>query len=132
MNTENERRKLELIPPGAGLVLDGEDARQLGVRCLDCNSKETVYLIANPHPPAWDAGAYCYACLLKRCRKAHMVPTPMPQEIFNRLKADLTESCSRCKGTGLILIRGAGKKVMTSCPVCHGDGRKKKLYFFQK
>ena len=79
-----------LLKPETHLVIDGEDAHQIGIRCRDCGSSKVVYAITHPHPPAWEAGAYCYKCLLTRCQKSHMIPTPMPELIYDLLKADIT------------------------------------------
>ena len=71
------------------IVLDEELARQIGLKCHDCSSKHVIYGITQPHPPAFPAGAYCYKCLLTRCRKSQMIPFPMPLNILDQLKYDL-------------------------------------------
>jgi len=70
-------------------VIDGEIATQLGMRCIDCGSKYVVYAISKPILPAFPEGAYCYKCLLTRCRYSHMIPMPIPEQLLDMLKADL-------------------------------------------
>ena len=72
-----------------GYVLDDELAVQVGLACLDCKSRRVVYAITNPVPPAFPPGAYCYRCLLARCRAAHRIPFPIPLPLLDALKHDL-------------------------------------------
>ena len=76
-------------PKEPKMVLDEELARQIGLKCHDCNSAWVVYGITAPCPPAFPAGAYCYKCLLTRARASHMIPMPMPTDLLDKLKADL-------------------------------------------
>lgn len=78
--------------PSAGnrpFMLPGETARDLGQVCYDCSNPRVVYLIAAPMGDLFPVGAYCYKHLLERCRRAKMIPYPMPVKILDLLQADL-------------------------------------------
>jgi len=80
------------MPPdfqNKGFMLDQELARQAELLCIDCNSKKVVYAIFQPYPPAFPRGAYCYKCLLKRCRASNMIPFPIEMDLLDKLQADL-------------------------------------------
>jgi len=75
-------------------VLDEETTRLLGIRCRECNTKKVVYYIAVPMytqkgHPVFEKGAYCYRCLLQRCRLSRRIPFPIPEELLNKLKLDM-------------------------------------------
>ena len=70
-------------------VFDDEIARQMGLKCMDCNSKHVVYAITNPYPPAFPAGAYCFKCLSVCCVKSRILPFPLPEHLLDALKHDL-------------------------------------------
>lgn len=70
-------------------VADQELARQIGLRCCLCNSKKVVYAITEPFKDVFPPGAYCYRCLIQRCRLSRMIPFPIPAELLNSLKRDM-------------------------------------------
>lgn len=81
-----------MIPPelrNNRIMLDEDLARQIGLRCRDCNSEKVVYAITYSYPPAFLPGAYCYKCLLERCRHSHMIPVPIEMGLLDKLEADL-------------------------------------------
>ena len=71
------------------IQLGEDEPRQYGLRCLDCGTKNTVYFISFPLGTAFPAGAYCYACLVKRCRQTRCVPFPIEATLLNKIKADM-------------------------------------------
>ena len=86
---EEELRSLGLHPPRP-FMLSQESARDLGATCRDCGSKKVVYTITKPLKAGkFDAGSYCYRCLLKRCSYARLIPYPIELGLLNRLKEDL-------------------------------------------
>ena len=66
-------------------MIDGDDARQFGLKCIGCGSPKTIYFISFALT-AFPVGAYCYDCLLKRCLASRMIPYPIDEQILNRLK----------------------------------------------
>jgi len=70
-------------------VDDGELARQMGLRCMDCNSKNLVYAISKSLGIALPAGAYCYKCLRTRCKATRCIPYPIPADLLEKLKHDM-------------------------------------------
>ena len=77
------------MPPLTPTVLDEECARQIGLACTLCGSKKVVYAILEPFKDIFPPGAYCYKCLLGRCRLSRMIPFPIPAELLNKLKLDM-------------------------------------------
>ncbi len=71
------------------IVLDEELARQVGLKCCLCGSKKVVYGITKPFRDIFPEGAYCYKCLVQRCRLSRMIPFPIPTELLNSLKRDM-------------------------------------------
>ena len=71
------------------IILDAETAKQGGFRCHECNSPEPVYFISKPLYGLFPAGAYCYPCLIKRCRATRAVPFPLPTDLLDKLKLDM-------------------------------------------
>ncbi|MBU0598701.1 hypothetical protein KKF61_07015 [Patescibacteria group bacterium] len=74
-------------------MIDLADSRQFGLHCKECGSRKVVYFISFPLD-AFEPGAYCYTCLLQRCRQSRMIPFPIDETLLNSLKRDmgLTES----------------------------------------
>ena len=66
----------------------GEDSRQFGLKCRECDRRNVVYFISFPLS-AFAPGAYCYKCLLKRCRLSRMIPFPIDQWLLDKLKLDM-------------------------------------------
>lgn len=80
-----------MIDENTRYAIDAETARhEIGIRCHDCNTQYVVYGITIEDLPFWDAGAYCYPCLLKRIRASGKIPLPMPTQIYDLLKLDLS------------------------------------------
>jgi len=71
------------------ICLGGEDTRQFGFKCRDCGSRKVVYFISFPIGELFPPGAYCYKCLVKRCRVSRMIPFPIEEKLLNALKLDL-------------------------------------------
>lgn len=71
------------------IQLSGEEARQFGLKCLDCGSAKTAYFISFPLGTVFPPGAYCYKCLLNRCRRSRMIPFPIPATLLNSIKQDM-------------------------------------------
>ena len=80
-----------MIDPTKRFILDEETAHhEIGVRCHDCNTRWVVYGITVESLPYFEAGAYCYPCLLKRVKAGGgKVPLPMPEAIAALLEKDL-------------------------------------------
>lgn len=72
-----------------GIFLPGEDARQLGVKCIFCGRRDVVYYISNPMGDIFPPGAYCYICLLERCKISRIIPFPIPEVLLDKLKLDM-------------------------------------------
>ena len=68
---------------------DEQLARDIGITCHDCGSKDIVYTIAVPRLPVWPAGGYCYKHLLERCRRSNQIPFPIPADLLDKLRHDL-------------------------------------------
>ena len=85
----DDKDQARLTRPGKGIILPGEDARQLGAKCHDCGSRNVVYYISNPLGQILPAGAYCYTDLLRRCKAFKLVPYPIPQDLLDNLKRDM-------------------------------------------
>ena len=77
------------LPNIAVTIADERIAKDIGLVCLDCGSKDIVYAIAVPRPPVWPAGAYCYRHLLERCRRSNQIPVPIPADLLDKLRHDL-------------------------------------------
>lgn len=58
-----------------------DDLVNIGRRCRDCKAAKVVYEITVP-APGFPRGVYCLFCLVKRCRAARMIPTPMEYELM--------------------------------------------------
>lgn len=71
------------------VLIFGDDVRQMGIRCRECNSPLTVYFIAKPMGELFPEGAYCYPCLLKKCRLTRCIPFPISVELCDKLKLDM-------------------------------------------
>ena len=72
----------------------------LGCRCGK-RSADVVYIVTQPLPPGRHAmtgrtmagipaGAYCFTCLADHVRAAGRIPVPMSEDLFDRLRAELT------------------------------------------
>lgn len=70
-------------------VLDEEVAKQLELKCFFCGSKKPVYAITKGLGPAFPRGAYCYKCLLTRCKATRCIPYPIPGELLDKIKRDM-------------------------------------------
>ena len=70
------------------IILDEEDGRQVGVKCIFCGSRKVVYAISKSLGIVWPLGAYCYKCLLTRVTKSRSIPFPIPQDLLDKLKHD--------------------------------------------
>lgn len=72
-----------------------EEARQFGLKCLDCGTKKVIYFISKPFGQVYPAGAYCYKCLLTRAKNSRrvyggfIIPFPIAEDTLNKLKCDL-------------------------------------------
>lgn len=71
------------------IMLDGEESRQFSLKCVDCGRRKVVYFISYSLGTLFPAGAYCYLCLVKRCRLSHMIPFPITEDLLNLIKQDL-------------------------------------------
>lgn len=71
------------------IVFNEELARQHELKCCLCGSKKVVYAINKPLKGVFPPGAYCYRCLLKRCRLSRIIPFPIPPDLLNSLKLDM-------------------------------------------
>ena len=72
------------------IQLGMDEPRQAGLRCGRCGSRHPVYFISFPigfdtFPP----GAYCYPCLIRRCRQSRMIPFPIDQVLLDKIKLDM-------------------------------------------
>ena len=85
---ERELKQLGLHPPGP-FMLPQDEARDMGATCHDCGSRQVVYLIAKPLAGLFPAGAYCYDCLVKRCRASRIIPYPIEAGLLARIKESL-------------------------------------------
>ncbi len=90
---ERELRELG-IRPGRPLMLPGEESRDLGVKCIECTSRQVEYTttasMAAPNGIAvFRRGAYCYRHLVAECRRTSMIPFPIEQGLMDRLKDEL-------------------------------------------
>ncbi len=86
--------------------LTPDDANQFAIKCRDCSSKKVVFHITVPALPQGllpgiPVGAYCYKCLVARCRAAHRIPTPMSVDLYDAVTRELT-------GPGKILLTMPG------------------------
>jgi hypothetical protein len=84
--------------PDNMVILGGADARNVGLKCYVCNTANVVYHISKPLPPIFNAGSYCYDCLLYMVRStlnfkagvpAYMLPYPIPEDLLAKLQFDL-------------------------------------------
>jgi hypothetical protein len=72
------------------VVLDGSDARNLGLKCCVCAGSQVVYHISRP-AGTFRAGSYCYPCLLLRCRENKRIPYPIESLLLQKLQYDLSD-----------------------------------------
>lgn len=68
-------------------VLDGSDAKNVGLKCCKCGSHQVIYHISVPRGK-FQAGSYCYKCLLQTCLETHQVPLPMEADLLDKLQFD--------------------------------------------
>ncbi len=87
------------------VTLDGADAVNVGLGCCKCHNpaRTVIYHISKP-VGTFQAGSYCYACLLKTCRENGRVPFPIEVNLLDQLQFDLTEG-----GKKKIIISRGGK-----------------------
>tara|TARA_Y100000310_G_scaffold224924_1_gene226804 strand:- start:107 stop:409 length:303 start_codon:yes stop_codon:yes gene_type:complete len=74
------------LPP---MYITGEEIKQAGLKCDFCGSRLAVYGITQPMYGIFDAGVYCYTCLLKRCKLSMAIPFPITDYLLNDLKLDM-------------------------------------------
>jgi len=65
-----------------------QDLKNLGLKCTDCGSNNSIYEITDP-APGFPMGTYCYKCLLNHCRLGQGFPMPIETDLLNRLQTDL-------------------------------------------
>ena len=83
--------------------LNGEEARQFGLKCQFCGGRKVVHFMTGSQMPAmFPDGAYCYPCMLKRCQATRAIPFPIDGGTLDLLKLDmgLTVSSPPVRVTG--------------------------------
>ncbi|HEY82222.1 MAG TPA: hypothetical protein G4O01_02915 [Dehalococcoidia bacterium] len=70
-------------------VLDEKLCRDFKVICSDCGSLATVYGSIRLVAGRVVQTAYCYGCLLRRCKRIGAIPFPIEATLLDRLQADL-------------------------------------------
>ncbi|APV44188.1 hypothetical protein Dform_00843 [Dehalogenimonas formicexedens] len=78
------------------------EAGNIGLRCkCGAGAGKVVYIVTARIPPARnpitrrecasiETGAYCYRCLKAAVLGAGRIPTPMSEDLYDKLRADLT------------------------------------------